>query len=175
MPPPVGQVALFTRLSTFLPRMRARFILRLMNSTSANIQHKTCYKCHFEAETGERLCPRCRKKLWTRTETRGLGAVLAVLGVFLVVIMSAIIIFMLGVIDQSAKPGSGARFTGTKDEMFAIFGILGFVLLFGFTSLIAGMWQVIFGRRNMALIYVILVLGGIFLIGGTIFRVVVGD
>ena len=104
-----------------------------------------------------------------------MGAVLALLGVFLVAMMSAIIIFMLGVVNQPAKPGSGARFTGTKDEMYAIFGILGFVLLFGFTALIAGMWQLIFGRRNMILIYVIIGLGAVFLIGGTIFRVVVGD
>jgi MFS family permease len=146
-----------------------------MNPPTTIVQHKTCYKCHFETETAERLCPRCRKKLWTRTETRGMGAVLAVLGTFLVVMMSAIIIFMLGLVNQSAKPGTGARFTGTKDEMYMAFGILGFVLLFGFTSLVAGLWQLIFGRRNMILIYVILGLGAIFLIGGTIFRAVAGD
>jgi hypothetical protein len=89
--------------------------------------------------------------------------------------MSAIIIFMLGVVNQPARPGGGARFTGTKDQMYMIFGILGFVLLFGFTSLIAGLWQLVFGRRNMMLIYLILGLGAIFLIGGSIFRAVVGD
>lgn len=146
-----------------------------MKPVTSIVQHKTCYKCHYEAETADRLCPRCRKKLWTRTETRTLGGVLAALGTFLVVMMTAIIIFMLGVVNQSPRPGGGARFTGSKDQMYMIFGILGFVLLFGITALIAGLWQLVFGRRNMMLIYIIIGLGAIFLIGGSIFRALVGD
>jgi hypothetical protein len=146
-----------------------------MNPAAGPAQRKTCYKCHYEAETADRLCPRCRKKLWTRAETRAMGGILAALGAFLVVMMGAIIVFMLGLVSQSARPGPGARFTGTKDEMYLIFAILGFVLLFGFTSLIAGLWQIIFGRRNMLLIYLIIGFGAVFLIGGTIFRALVGD
>jgi MFS family permease len=146
-----------------------------MNPAPSNVQHKTCFKCKYEGETAEKLCPRCRKRLRTRTEIRALGGVLAGLGAFLVVMMGTITFFAIGLVSQSGKPGTGARFTGTKDQMYLMFAIFGFVLLFGFTSLVAGMWQLIFGRRNMILIYVMLALGAIFLIGGSIFRAVVGD
>ena len=123
----------------------------------------------------EKLCPRCHKRLHTRTEIRTLGGVLATLGTFLIVVMGAITIWSVGMVSNSGKPGSTSRFTGTKDQMYLMFAIFGFVLLFGFASLIAGLWQLVFGRRNMLLIYAILGLGALFLIGGTIFRVVVGD
>jgi hypothetical protein len=53
--------------------------------------------------------------------------------------------------------------------------ILGFVFFFGFVSFAAGLWQLILGRRNMILIWVILGLGVVFLVGGSIFRAIVGD
>lgn len=146
-----------------------------MNSAPLIVQHKTCFKCKYEGQTAEKLCPRCRKRLRTGTEIRTLGGVLAALGAFLVVMMGAITFFAIGLVSQSGKTGTGARFSGTKDQMYIMFGIFGFVLLFGFTSLVAGLWQLLFGRRNMMLIYIILGLGVIFLVGGTIFRAVAGD
>ena len=141
------------------------------------IQHRTCYKCHYEAETAETRCPRCRnKKLWTRTETRVLGGVLAALGSFLMVVMGVIIIFFIGLADTAGKKGvSGPRFSGTKNDLLLVFIILGFVFFFGVVSFVAGLWQLIFGRRNMILIWLVIALGVVFLIGGTIFRVIVGD
>jgi len=132
-------------------------------------RHKTCYKCKYEGETAEIRCPRCRKKLWTKPETRVLGGVLVFLGGFLMVMMTVIIIFFIGIMSQSGKT-TGARFNGSPSDALLVFAILGFVLLFGFTSFIAGLWQLIFARRNMVLIWVILILGGIFLVGGTILR-----
>lgn len=144
----------------------------MQNVPATALPHKTCYKCSYEAQTAEIKCPRCRKKLWTRTETRVLGGVLAALGSFLVVVMGAIILFFVGLMSQSGK-SSGAKFTGTKNDAVMVFAILGFVLLFGFTSLIAGLWQLIFGRRNMVLIWIVLGLGIIFLVGGSIIRAIV--
>lgn len=146
-----------------------------MNSAPLVVQHKTCFKCKYEGQTAEKLCPRCRKRLHTATEIRTLGGVLAALGAFLIVVMGAITVWSVGMISNSGKPGATSKFTGTKDQMYLMFGIFGFVLLFGFTSLVAGLWQLLFGRRNMMLIYIILGLGVIFLVGGTIFRAVVGD
>ena len=156
---------------------RVGFILAAMNSAPQSIQHRTCYKCHYEAETAETRCPRCRsKKLWTRTETRAMGGVLAVLGSFLMVVMGAIILFFIGLAATAGKKNiSGPRFSGTKNDLFLVFIILGFVFFFGFVSFVAGMWQIILGRRNMVLIWVILALGVVFLVGGSIFRVIVGD
>jgi hypothetical protein len=146
-----------------------------MNIPAPIAQQKVCYKCRYEGETAEKLCPRCRKRLHTRGEIRILGGVLAALGAFLVVVMGAITIWSAGMITNSGKPGSTSRFTGTKDQMYMMFAIFGFVLLFGFTSLVAGLWQLVFGKRNMILIYVILGLGVLFFVGGTLLRAVVGD
>jgi uncharacterized paraquat-inducible protein A len=143
-----------------------------MNPPNAITKHKTCYKCAYETETADVRCPRCGKKLFTKAETRVLGGVLTALGAFLMVVMGAIIIFFVGLMSQSGK-SSGAKFNGSKNDALLVFAILGFVLLFGFTSFIAGLWQLIFARRNMVLIWIILGLGAIFLIGGSIFRAVV--
>lgn len=146
-----------------------------MHPIPANKQYRFCFKCKWEGESAEKICPRCRKPTQTRGFIRGTGAVLVVLGGFLIAMMSIITIVVVGIIQQSNKPGSTARFTGTKDQMVLMFGIFGFVLLFGFVSLAAGLWQLIFGRRNMILVYFILALGVVFIVGGSIFRVIFGD
>lgn len=88
------------------------------------------------------------------------------LGGILVAAMSAIILVMIGLVAQSGKPGTTARFNGTQAEMFVMFGVLGFVLIFGFGALAAGLWQLIFARRNMFLLWAIIIMGVIFLVGG---------
>jgi MFS family permease len=40
--------------------------------------------------------------------------------------------------------------------MLMIFGIFGLVLAFGFTSMVAGFWQVRYGRRNKSLVKIML-------------------
>jgi hypothetical protein len=132
------------------------------------LRHRICFKCKWEGETAEKICPRCRKPTQTRGFIRATGAALVALGGFLLVVMGAITIAVIGMIEQSGKAGTSARFTGTKDQMLMMFGVFGFVLLFGFVSVIAGLWQLIFGRRNMILVYFILILGVVFLIGGSI-------
>jgi hypothetical protein len=101
---------------------------------------------------------------------------LAVLGSFLMVVMGAIIVYFIGLAGTVGKKGlSGPKFTGTKDQLYLTFLILGFVFFFGFVSFVAGLWQLILGRRNMILIWVVLGLGVVFLVGGSIFRAIVGD
>lgn len=90
--------------------------------------------------------------------------------------MGAIIVVFIGLADTAGKKNvSGPRFSGTKNDLFLVFMILGFVFFFGAVSFVAGLWQLIFARRNMVLIWIILALGAVFLIGGTLFRVIVGD
>jgi hypothetical protein len=132
------------------------------------MEYKFCFKCKWEGETSETLCPRCHKKLKSRSFIRGTGAVMAMLGAFLVVLLSAIIFWMWNLIEQTGKPGSTARFTGTKSEMVMAFGVLGAVLLFGFIALITGLWQLVIGRRNLILVYILLVLAAGLYIGGSI-------
>ncbi len=144
-------------------------------SATLPAQYRFCFKCKWEGESAEKLCPRCRKPTQTRGFIRGTGAVLVALGGFLIVVMGAITLWAVALVQQTGKPGVTARFNGTKDQMIIMFGVFGFVLLFGFVSLTAGLWQLIFGRRNMVLVYAILALGAVFLVGGTVFRVIIGD
>ena len=150
------------------------FIFTAMTAMS-RAQYRVCFKCKWEGETAETLCPRCHKPTKTRNFIRGTGAALIGLGGFLLALMSVITVAVIGVIQQSNKPGTGARYTGTKGQMIFMFCIFGAVLLFGLASLAAGLWQVIFGRRNMILVYVILILGTVFVIGGSSFTLFFGD
>ena len=131
-------------------------------------EYKFCFKCKWEGETAETLCPRCRRKLKTRSFIRVTGIILTMLGGFLVVVLSAIIFWMWAVIQQTGKPGSTTHFNGTKADMVMAFSILGAVLMFGFVALITGLYQAIIGRRNIILIYIMLTLAAILYIGGNI-------
>jgi hypothetical protein len=99
---------------------------------------------------------------------RGTGAMLIVLGTPLVASMAAIMIWMLSIMQESGKPGSGARFTGTKNEAIARLGVLGAVFIFGAMAIVNGLWQVIFGRRNLFLVYLMLGLAIVLYVGGYI-------
>jgi hypothetical protein len=68
----------------------------------------------------------------------------------------------MNMIANSDGPGTGSRFTGTRSDMLFMYGVFGLVLVFGLTSLVAGLWQLIFGKRNMMLVWIMLSLGAIF-------------
>jgi hypothetical protein len=71
-----------------------------------------------------------------------------------------------------SKPAGapGTRFAGTEGDGSLIFIILGFLMLFGGVSVIAGIWQLVYSRRNKYLISALIILGLIFLIAAPIFR-----
>lgn len=129
------------------------------------IKHRSCFKCKYETETADAKCARCGRRLRSRTEIRVLGAILIFLGGFLLVVMGTISSWMYNVIfhPQSAN---GAKFTGDASELAMIAGVFGFVFLFSFIAVIAGLWQLILGRRNMILVWIIVGLGIIFIVGG---------
>lgn len=101
---------------------------------------------------------------------RALGVVLLVLGVLLMGGMAVLSWVMYGVIQNSSDPRATTRFTGSESDMMFMFAIFGLVFFIGLTSFVAGLWQVIFGKRNLILVWVMLALGGIFFIVGTVVR-----
>lgn len=129
------------------------------------VKYRSCYKCSYEIETVDATCARCGRHLWSRTEVRVRGAILTVLGSFLIIFMGYISIWMYNVIFHP-ETANGARFTGNQNELAMIAGVFGFVFLFSFVALITGLWQLILGRRNMILVWVIVALGIVFIIGG---------
>lgn len=101
---------------------------------------------------------------------RALGVVLLVLGGLLMGGMAVLSWVMYGVIQNSSDPRATTRFTGSESDMMFMFAIFGLVFFIGLTSFVAGLWQVIFGKRNLILVWVMLALGGIFFIVGTVVR-----
>lgn len=100
---------------------------------------------------------------------RALGAVLLVLGGILMGGMAVLSWVMYGVINNT-DPRANTKFTGSESDMLFMFAIFGLVFFIGLTAFTAGLWQVVFGRRNLILVWIMLGLGGIFFIIGTIVR-----
>ena len=126
---------------------------------------RICYKCNYEGITPNKQCPRCSRFLYTQARIRVLGAVLIFLGGFIAVMMAAIIFFVFNIASGNAQ---GQRFTGDEMQLLFVLGILGLTLAVGVSFMIAGLWQVIFGRRNkiivwicLALVFITFALGGI--------------
>lgn len=69
---------------------------------------------------------------------------------------------------QSDRPGATERFTGGFWDKVFVFGILGTVFAFGCASLAAGIWQIWFGKRNLRILQLVLLLAGAFLVIGAI-------
>ena len=100
---------------------------------------------------------------------RALGGVLVVLGSLLMGGMAVLSWVMYGVINNT-DPRASTKFTGTESDivfMFAIFALVFFIWLTGF---VAGLWQIVFGRRNLILVWIMLGLGGIFFIVGMVVK-----
>lgn len=127
-----------------------------------------CVKCGAFVERSVAGCERCGGKLQSPVTIRILGAVLFSIGTVLVAGMAFLIVWAMGAVANADDISSGSRFNGTRSDMLLVFGIFGFVLLFGLTSIVAGAWQLIFGRRNRPLVWIILAFGGILLAGGII-------
>jgi hypothetical protein len=117
---------------------------------------RVCYKCGHETDRVLTECPECGQKLRTSGQVKVLGWVLLLLGAFLVVFMGSIAFLVARIIAGTDEPGATTRFDGGPKEVAMIFGIFGLVLAFGFTSMVAGFWQVWYGRRNKRLVWVIL-------------------
>jgi len=84
------------------------------------------------------------------------GALLSIIGAGLSLGMA----YLLVVVGQAMRPSAGGgSFTGTPRDATYIYAILGAVLVFGITSMITGLWQVIVGRRSLLLSAVVLLMG----------------
>ena len=100
---------------------------------------------------------------------RALGVVLVVLGGLLMGGMAVLSWVLYGVINNN-DPRASTKFTGSESDMMFMFGIFGLVFFIGLTALVSGLWQIVFGKRNLILVWIMLGLGGIFFIVGTVVR-----
>lgn len=85
--------------------------------------------------------------------------------------MSVIAFFVTVFLMEAAKnPKTGAKFNGDATMLVLTYLIFGAVIAMGITAFIAGLWQIIFGRRNMFLIWIFFALIFLTFFVGTVFR-----
>lgn len=106
----------------------------------------------------------------TRTTVRILGLVMTILGGSLLIGMGAIALWAVNLIRHNDDPNASSHYIGTRQQMHLMFGVFGFIMLFGLAALAAGLWQLIVGRRNMVLVWIVLGLGVLFFVGGVAFN-----
>ncbi len=133
-------------------------------------ESRSCYRCNYETTAPLAKCPQCGQRLRTATTVRRLGWVLVITGAFLVIFMGWITFVVTGIITQANEPGATSRFTGGPEMLLLMYGIFGFVILFGLVALAGGLWQVKYGKRNKKLAYLIFGLGIVFIILGWLVR-----
>ena len=79
-------------------------------------------------------------------------------------LMGFIALWMIDIVRESELTGH-SRFNGTQQQLMIIFGIVGFVILFGVVSFVAGLWQLIAGKRNKVFIWLVAGMAFVLLIG----------
>ncbi len=124
-----------------------------------------CYKCHFPARPADARCPRCGGALKTRANIRMLGGVLVFLGGFIAVIMLGVLALMIGIFAQT--PASKVR--GEEAKVMLALGVVLATLGIGISFAVAGLWQIIFGKRNKWIVWISLALVVVTFIVGRIF------
>lgn len=126
-------------------------------------KERSCYRCGYRETTALSVCPQCRDYMHTATSTRVRGGLLAIIGIFLIVFMGYLMIWAFAAFSNVNGPG--ARFTGTREERLMIIGLFSTLIVFGLMSLGTGVWQLIIGRRNRVLTWVLLGIGGLLAVG----------
>ena len=139
---------------------------------AAQPQLHFCFKCRWEGRTVQAACPRCGKRLFSQTNVRWRGVALIFLGLFLTGFMSVIAFFVTVFLLAATKdPRNNAQFTGSESLLLMIYIIFGSLIVSGLTATVGGIWQAVFGRRNMFLMWICFALLLVALFVGSAFRV----
>jgi hypothetical protein len=132
-------------------------------TSEANAVRKTCPKCGYIRETSELNCDKCGRLLQSVSDIRIRGVLSVLLGVALLAFMGWLSLWVYNAITEPTPPGSTPRFTGGPEEIgFIVFGF-GLVILIALAGTIGGLWQIIFGKRNKWIVYLVIVLGLVFI------------
>jgi hypothetical protein len=123
-----------------------------MDPQTPSIKRRSCFKCGFEAETAEKICPQCGRMLRTSTSIRIRGALMVTCGVILMGLMGYILIWTLDATAQS-------RFAGTQQQLMAMLGLFGLIIFFGLFSFVTGLLMLIQGRRNKMVAWAVATVG----------------
>ncbi|MEP6903567.1 MAG: hypothetical protein ABJA66_17725 [Actinomycetota bacterium] len=133
-------------------------------------KYRTCFTCNYETETIDRKCPHCGKRLLTQTEIRLRGVILVICGASLAFILGNLAVWALGVLFVPNNSEAISQHGGivTVTVLLIVFS---FIFLLGLAFLAAGIWQVLFGRRNLKIVFIISLLLFIFILGGQLLTI----
>src|SRR4051794_14624811 len=97
---------------------------------------RECFKCKFKGDTTDIKCPNCGRKLYGPKEIRTRGIVQLIAGLFLVVFMGGVAIFVSTILANGLKDPTSATKIQQQSSMFlVIFAIFGLVIVFGLHGL----------------------------------------
>ena len=91
---------------------------------------------------------------------------MVLLGGFLMVMMGSLISWAFNAYRGANDASS--RFNGTPQQFRMIVGLMALVFIFGVASAVVGLWQMIFGRRNLILMWIVIGLGAVLVVAGII-------
>ncbi len=128
---------------------------QILNASSAKLVRKSCYKCGYIRETAEKNCADCGKLLESVSRIKITGAIQIILGSVLLTFMGWLAFWMLNANSNNHFNG------GANDVLFVIF-IFGLIFSISIGVISAGIWQIVFGRRNKLLMFAMIGLGIIF-------------
>jgi len=137
-------------------------------------EYKECFKCNFRGEVADANCPKCGKVLRSAKNIRIRGIVLVAIGLFLIVMMAGLAIFIGTLTTNAARDPANAQKIAEQRTLFtAVYTLFGVIALFGLNGLAMGTWQIVFGRRNRVFIWIMFVLLALVLIAcfGAVFIV----
>ena len=129
--------------------------------SSVEGETRSCLNCGYEGDTSAAQCPECGGTMFSASSVRNRGWVLIVLGVGLVIFMGVLIINQAISVYHSGEPDAKVRYTGGTGMLWLMFGVLGLVFSFGVASIVNGIWQVLYGKRNRNLASILFGLFGV--------------
>jgi len=116
--------------------------------------------CAVTVEGAASACPKCGGPMRQIRGAQARGWILIVLGLFLVVMMGAI---MIGTAPTLLEPGvaddGGSTFTGTADQARMIMLLFGVVIAFGATATANGVYMLKTGGQSRIFIAINVILG----------------
>jgi len=117
---------------------------------NAATEIKICHNpnCGYQTDESLAQCPKCSRPLLTAFQFRLVSSVLIFCGLLLTAGAVALIMLVASYEISEVKGGAAT--------VTFIYGLLGLILALGLSVLAAGSWQVIFGRANARLVYILL-------------------
>lgn len=130
-----------------------------LDEISTKAINKSCYKCGYVRKTSDEKCGDCGKVLESVSRIKITGAIQIILGGCLLAFMGWLAFRMLNANSNNHFRG------GANDVLFIVF-VFALVASINLGVLVAGAWQIVFGKRNKYLMLAMIILGIAFVAAG---------